>query len=353
MDRLLGDTDTSTTAHHQTSKKSDRQASLATLPPPAESASQSTSGDEDVGEAAWWARADATLTEPAALARPELPTEARALENLLIDQFDGHDLTLPPLPRVPEVVLGKLNRSDCGLADVADDICEDQVCAAAVLRLANSPLYRGLEKITAIDRAVIRLGAGAIRTLMMHQTMRSIAGSERRSQHRFAETLSLRALASASVMRALSRLTGTDPEEAFLIGLLHNIGDVIVLRVVNSQRAFMKFDVNTEIFDYLCYESHQEFGELVADDWKLPQHLKSLIADHHRSPPEDDPLYHKRLQLQLSDMIGALLGYAPYAPYDLTVSHPAQELRLAEDPRFSAFLSALPGELDETMQAFA
>jgi HD-like signal output (HDOD) protein len=292
------------------------------------------------------------LTEPVTMPRPDMNAEALALEQIIVGYFDGHDLSLPPLPRVPELVLQMLANPKCQMADVAAEIGEDQVCAAAVLRLANSPLYRGLDRITGLQQAVVRLGAAAIRTLMMHQTMRSITAGERRGTHRLAEILSLRALAGGAVMRSLSRFTGLDAEEASLMGLLHDIGSIIVLRIINSQRAFSVADIDMPTFEYLCFEAHQEFGELLSDAWSLPPRLKSLITDHHRHPEQSDPLRAERLQLQLTDMIGSLLGFAPEAPYDLLESRIVKELGLARRADFARFLATLPSELEETMQAF-
>ena len=74
-----------------------------------------------------------------------MSTEARALENALVSHFDGHDLTIPSLPRVPEGVLRELRSSDCDYGKVAGLIAEDQVIAAAVIRMANSPIYGGVQ----------------------------------------------------------------------------------------------------------------------------------------------------------------------------------------------------------------
>ena len=315
---------------------------------PPEPASSSTDNPVEV----WWSPADATLVELTALPRPELDAEARALEAALIEDFDGHNLTLPPLPRVPERVLARMSDRRSGAKDVANEIAEDQVTAAAVLRIANSPLYRGLEKITALEPAVVRLGNTALRTLMLHQSMRAVALHGKHADDERAEALLIRALASAAIMRALSAYTPVDADDAFMIGLLHDIGALIVLRTTESQQNISHNAIDDATFEYLCQETHQEFGELIADAWNLPERLKSLIADHHRHPADDDPYRTERLLLQLTEMICALLGYAPAAPYNLLETRAAIDLRLAERPGFTDFLASLPEELDHMMDAF-
>jgi HD-like signal output (HDOD) protein len=300
----------------------------------------------DATEQRWWSPPPGDLCEVPAPERPELSPEARALENLLIMHFDGRNLSLPSLPEVPERVLRLLGDPDRSLGQVAAEIGKDPVTAASVIRMSNSALYCGLSKMTSIQAAVVRLGANVIRTLMYNLSLRSVMFSERRSDAHFAEMLWRGALASGIAMRSLSRFTGVNAEEAFLIGLLHDVGNIIVLRITNGQQAVMKSKLDPETFVYLCHEAHQEFGELLADSWGLPNRLKSLIIDHHGHPAADDPYRVERLQLQVADSICALLDYTPYVPVNLVKSRAVTELKLTDQPEFLSFLEVLPAELE-------
>ncbi|MFQ5589763.1 MAG: HDOD domain-containing protein [Phycisphaerae bacterium] len=317
----------------------------AVLTPGDDSGSQ----EEDRDRPCWWAPEGDTVLEPPPVQRPELSTDARALENLLVSHFDGHDLKMPPLMHVAERVLTQLRKKNSGMGTVARVIAEDQVVAAGVLRMANSPLYRGLNKITALQPALTRLGVRAIRTLMMHQSLHSALFQGTGWSAELARVLWERSLAGACVMRGLSKFTAVECEEAHLIGLLHDIGSVIVLRVAHDDQVFTHYDMDAETFEYLCFECHQEFGELIAEAWQLPENLKALIADHHAFPLPGDPLRTERLQLQLTDMILSLLGYAVHVPYDLLRTRVVSELGLDERPGFIDFLEKLPDDLDETI----
>ncbi|MCH7993768.1 MAG: HDOD domain-containing protein [Planctomycetes bacterium] len=309
----------------------------------------SDSPETDQRSPPWWAPQGACVVELQNMARPDLPPEARALEAVLVSHFDGHDLNMPSLPQVVERVLGKLRDSKCSLAKIADMIAEDQVVTASVLRMANSPLYRGLNRIAAIRPAVTRLGSRAVQTLMLHESVRSTMFQATGSYKEYAKLLWRCSFAGACVMRELARFTTIDAEDAFLIGLLHDIGSVIVLRIAHNQKKFTHHELDIDIFDYLCAECHQEFGELVADAWKLPPSLKNLIADHHRSPAGDDPQRTERLLLQVSDMCCSLLGHAPYVAYNLLESHAVKALGLHDRPDFTKALHDLPGIINETV----
>ena len=331
-----------------TEGRADDSQAVATLQPEATAVPAPT----DDSDCAWWTPADATLVEAVPIDRPELSTEARALEEVLISHFDGHDLEMPPLPQVVERVLARLADPKSSLGKVADDIAEDQVIAAAVLRMTNSPLYRGLNKITALRPATARLGVKALRTLMMHQSVRAAMFHGMGKDNELAQMLWRCAFAAASIMRELSHFTKTNQEDAFLIGLLHDIGNVIVLRTAETQKRYTGYQVDLDTFDYLCYECHQEFGELVAERWHLPDALKSVITDHHTYPSPADDLRIERLQLQVTDMITAMLGYAVPAKYNLLETRAVQDLGLAERAGFTAFLNGLPDKVEEALEIF-
>ncbi len=313
----------------------------------------SSESDGEDEAARWWEPVGEVLTEPAAVAAPELSPEARALENILIAQFDGHELDLPPMPLVAERVIRALGNANYDVAELSRDLAEDQVIAASVVRMANSVLYAGVEKITSLRPAVNRLGANALRTLMMHQSLRAVAIQRKGCDVELANILWQRSLASACIMRGLSRFTGMDGEEAFLIGLLHDIGGVIVLREVQKQQSVLHYKVDVDTFEYFCDECHQELGELIADAWNLPAKLKALIRDHHDYPDRDDPLRTERLTIQLSHMINAMIGFGVDAPYRLLETRPVIDLGLDNRADFPAFLLDLPDLIESNVTALS
>jgi HD-like signal output (HDOD) protein len=217
--------------------------------------------------------------------------------------------------------------------------------------MANSPLYRGLNKITGLRPAISRLGTKALSTLLMHESLRAAMFHRKGGDEKLARYVWRQSLASACIARALSRFTRTDPETAFLVGLLHDIGNVIVLRIVCEEQMRMRYEIDFESFNYLCYECHQEFGELIADAWSLPVELRAIICDHHKHPEPDDPHRTMRLQLRLTEMICSLLAYSPYQPYKLLESRAMKDLGLSFTNSFMAFLESLPEEVDAVVEA--
>lgn len=336
---------------------STRRATVAASPASFHSAGGVALLDESTGdppeedrdhEQPWWAPEGVVLTDLPDPRRPDLSPGARAVENQLVSHFDGHDLTMPPLPRSAETVLGLLGDRQCDFGRVADEIAADQVLAAAVLRAVNSPLYCAVDRITALRPAVTRLGGRALRTLVMHQALRAATFVKSGGDQALANVVWRRSVMSGYVMRGLAPFCGVEPEQAFLVGLLHDIGNVIVLRIVCGEESIAHERIDLPAFEYLCRVTHQEFGELVARAWKLPDDLVALIGEHHDAPAADDPLRNQRLMLQATEMIVAMLGPGTPTAYDLCASRPLKQLGLGGRRDFRAFLDALPAELEDS-----
>ena len=303
--------------------------------------------DEDPQGPEWWVRPGATAIELTAPRPPHMVHEDRAFENLLASGFDGHNLTLPPMPGTMERVLNHLGDPKCEFGKLAQIISEDQANVAAVLRLANSPMYRGVNEITSLQLALSRLGSKAIRTLMMHQALRKSMFGRKASLKPLADLVWRRSLASASIMRELCQFTRLENEDASLLGLLHDIGNVMVVRCAQDAVDLGNYRLPLSVFEYLCHECQQEFGELIAHEWKLPEVITKIIVKHHAYPCEDDELRTERIQLHLADMIICLIGYGPDTEIDFLNSRPVQDLELQQRPEFVEFLRGLPSILDE------
>jgi len=306
---------------------------------------------QQTGEEAtpWWQPEGVTRTEPVEPAMPPQSTDARALENTLVEHFDGHDLTMPALPSVTERVLARLSDGKSSLKEVAEEIADDQVVAAEIIRMANSVLYRGLHQAATLQASVTRLGTKAVRTCVLNQSMRAAMFGNKKTDNELAALVWYQSLAGSQIMRALAALLDMDEEEASLLGLMHDIGNVIVLRFVEEFQKLAHRPIDSETFDYLCHEAHQEFGELVAEAWKMPDTLNAIVSNHHTYPEPDDPLRKERLMIILADMISAMLGYAPPAKYALLETAAVRDLGLDKRPAFKPFLYKLEYRVEEAV----
>jgi HD-like signal output (HDOD) protein len=176
----------------------------------------------------WLTRDSAGAAPPAALQRV-----LDELERLAREPLEAAEL----VPRVPQVIprlLRSLRDEDVSGAALARQIAGDAVLVAETIREANSPFYRSARPVRTIDAAVLVLGRNGLRMLLARVAFRPIVGLQTGPCARQAAPLIWRH--SALCARAASLLApgmDADPFEAYLAGLMHDIGLVVALRLLD------------------------------------------------------------------------------------------------------------------------
>ncbi len=200
---------------------------------------------------------------------------------------------LPALPTVVTEILRITRDPDSSVLSLADVLARDQALTAKVLRLANSALFGFPRRIGTLSDAVVLLGFSTIRSLVLAGSAFSVMdraldgfGLNRGAlwQHGMAVAVAARHLAQ--------RAAPKETEEAFIAGLIHDLGKIVldayvseqyqeILRLVQQEsRPFS--DAEREILGF----EHSEVGALVGESWGLPETLVGAIR-HHLWPSGD------------------------------------------------------------------
>lgn len=198
---------------------------------------------------------------------------------------------LPSLPVVVTKMLEVIEDSRSASKDLADVISKDQAFTTKVLRLVNSAFYGFSTRISTLDRATVILGYNTIKNLVLGLSVVEFMEGTKEGSHFNRVEFWEHCLGCAACARLIATKTGyTLPEEAFVAGLLHDIGKVIfdehlnddfnqVLESVKNNSISM-----TEAEDKILGTTHPIIGEWLAKEWKLPLVLRNAIRYHH-SPP--------------------------------------------------------------------
>lgn len=292
----------------------------------------------------WWEPEGPRITEFPQLARPDLRdvelAAIAAIENIL----KAPEVDLPHLPQIPQRVLTLLRQDNVNFREVADVISNDQVSAAAVLRRANAADLGARIKTTALQDALTRLGIRALRALMITQSVRHLTVMVGSGKSR-GEMLWHESLAAGVVASSYNACFEVCSEDAFLMGLLHDIGKVMVLRACHDAERVAKEHISDDAFEYLCQEYHERLGKALAEHWKLPREIARMIGEHHQ-PATEDGFGGFRAVLQLTDATVSLLGYSKRQPFDLLELAPAQYLEARSNPKFLETLSGIPSAVE-------
>lgn len=220
--------------------------------------------------------------------------EAEAIERMRA--LIGGIKTLPTLPVIIARLTKMLADPDTSVKKVTQLLSEDQALTAKILKLANSAYYGFPGQIASVDHAVVMLGFGGVRDVALSA---SVIELFRGSPAQAAEMKSLfqpdkfweHSIATGVACRMLARSRKlADPEEAFVGGLLHDIGKLIMYEHMPVMFLEILRDCRNRGRPFVVAEaerdcSHAALGRLLVEEWKLPERISEPVGFHHRLRP--------------------------------------------------------------------
>lgn len=240
---------------------------------------------------------------------PPAPASAREspidLSTKLVQQLRTTEIRIPPYPAVA-LSLDRLSRDPrSSVTDVAQIVATDAALAATVLRHATSASLKSSAPVT-LEAAIRKLGLDELIRVVIATTVGVAAtapgplGLLRRDQWR-------RSLLSAMFCRELAQRRGVAPDQAFLAGLLHDFGAVVVVACLESFGVARLPVLSESTWRRLVEDLHVEFGLVVVSRWQLPEPIKEVVA-HHHAPHHSTRAYTPLVQLvAIADQIIAVL----------------------------------------------
>lgn len=200
------------------------------------------------------------------------------------------------LPSLPVVVLDLLNtigKEDIDVKSLADRVARDQAITAKVLRLANSSFYGMSRKVTTIPQAISILGFETVGTLITAAAVTEQFSGSAQSAFNYV-AFWRHALGTAICARVLAKTLHVNQEYAFVAGLLHDIGRLVLVTFFSEQYE----EVMTYRADHDCYLFEAEFevlqidhaviGEALTQAWKFPEAMQKAVAHHHKPRAQED-----------------------------------------------------------------
>jgi len=193
---------------------------------------------------------------------------------------------LPTIPIVATKVLELLDKPDVELDEVADMILTDQVLAARVIKIVNSPLYRSAHEIKSVKRALVYLGFRHIRELAL--TCSFIEAFQGKDGAFDVMTFWEHSFGVGVVSKIIAqRARYMDTEKAYLAGIIHDIGEVFLsyyykddfIRILDEIKGAPNKLVDAE--ERFFGTNHCHIGLAIAKKWNFPPEYCEVIANHH------------------------------------------------------------------------
>ncbi len=192
---------------------------------------------------------------------------------------------LPTLPAYVFELNSLLAANPVNLKRVGEVLRTDPSLTAQVLRLCNSAFMGFRERITKLEHAIILVGTERLRTMVLTCSLVQYAGHQVASEdvQSFWQHCFLTAALSERLARAISY---PQPEQAYLAGLLHDIG-VLPLLVIASNEPRSEptptygWSESVELERERFGADHCEVGRWIGVSWNFPPVLLEVMEFHH------------------------------------------------------------------------
>lgn len=194
---------------------------------------------------------------------------------------------LPSLPQALLRIMDLAERDDVGLAEIGAAVSQDAGLAAKVISTANSAYYSRGRSIASIDQCLSVMGAAQVRRIALNQSVAELFGRFQKNSGFDMRYFWYHVLCVAITARELAkRLDYANVDEAYLAGLLHDVGQLALLSVAADQYLplFKTATGELRLMDEeqkLFGLAHPEIGAWLAQRWNLHSFLADALLYHH------------------------------------------------------------------------
>ncbi len=226
----------------------------------------------------------------------------------------ANSLQLPTIPHVAAALIRVADQPRASASDVRDVISTDQALVTKLLRVVNSPMYGMRKRVTTLTHAVAMLGFEAVKNLALAASFSEVLGQSAEGYGLDPGRLWMHSIAAGCAARLAAERTGyAQPEEAFVAGVIHDVGKLaasvhiqsmyseILAKAACGKRAFNAVEREVMGFD------HAQAGEAVALSWNLPEPLSQSIRWHHEPGRAEHAVL--AALVHLGDALAVALGY--------------------------------------------
>ena len=200
------------------------------------------------------------------------------LDEILASPRSGAQL-VRRMPGVIPQVLQSLRTNDFSGTDLSRKISHDVVLVAEVIRIANSSFYSKEDRISSIEHAVMVLGQDGLRHLITSVAFRPIVDMKSGHFNRLiAPLIWSHSQQCALAARLLAQQGGLNSFDAFLSGLIQNVGLIVALRVMDEVAAGRP-GLGSAAFCNALIPKARKLSASISREWRFPDEVAVAIEE--------------------------------------------------------------------------
>lgn len=194
---------------------------------------------------------------------------------------------LPTLPQVLLKLIEACNDENCTPQRLSQITFKDPSISTKILQLVNSAYMGRGQKVASLDKAIIFLGVDTVKNIAISASVLQVFSKTQGNAHFNLPRFWWHSLMCASLAKAISEeIAYPSPQEAFLSGLLHDIGKLVLWANFREEYGAVLAEAQDDPARILAGEStmgapHQEVGAWLARQWQLNSFMADAIFYHH------------------------------------------------------------------------
>lgn len=234
----------------------------------------------------------------------------------IIKRFNDGEIDLPVLPHIVREVQTALKDKETGIEDLAAIVEKDAVLSAQIIHVANSALFRGVDKAVTLSDAMVRLGLKTCLSVITTITSKNLFDSDNEKLKVLLDKIWLHSLACASCCKLISEeLDAGHVDNIFLMGIVHDIGKVILLKAFADISPDTPFEADELLA--AVQDVHTVFGAVLVKKWGFSDlHIRGAELHHWTTYPED--IEKEMLILHIANIMVSRIGFASFFDPDPT-----------------------------------
>lgn len=226
--------------------------------------------------------------------------ELNEMEQRIHDEINealGGNLSMDHIPRLPAAaadLVARLNDPETTADEVVKLVEKDPNLIGAVLKMSNSAhFHRGDKEVTNLKQAAVTVGFNGLRSMVINALMRPTINIRPIYYKLFGQQLWDHSEDCARACAAIAKRQGVDTFDAYLLGLIHDVGKIALFQMIVAAFRTMDPDIRPRpyVFLKLILSSARHLSLRIAEEWELPEvHRRALHAHANLQNPMEMPM---------------------------------------------------------------
>ncbi|MGA1867358.1 MAG: HDOD domain-containing protein [bacterium] len=227
---------------------------------------------------------------------------------------------LPTLPTVALHLINLVLDDNTSLQDISKIVNVDQAMISKVLRIVNSAAFGLKQEINDVDHALSILGFENLKNIFLSISIFDTFGKENLEGDIFNKSKFLcHSLGVATVARRIASLLKYEhPSEAYVAGLLHDVGKIILDQIMKKE--YLEYmrnlvfnpDLSIRYEEENISVNHAFIGKLALEKWNIPINIQRAVGFHHQGENGDREIDTLAAIVSVSDFICWTQGFGSF-----------------------------------------